>query len=42
MPVVPYTILSNKVISNTEKIEKIQNYIEKLQYNHTGYLFYQK
>ncbi|RNA44325.1 vasohibin-2 isoform X1 [Brachionus plicatilis] len=41
VPVVPYSILSNKMISNSQKIEKIQNYIEKLQYNHTGLQFFE-
>lgn len=35
-PVPPYSILTNKSLSNSEKLEKIQNFIDKLQYNHTG------
>jgi hypothetical protein len=39
-PVVPYTFLVNKKNSIKEKLEKIQEYINKLQYNHTGLVFY--
>ena len=41
-PVVPYTFLVNKKNSIKEKLEKIQEYINKLQYNHTGLVFYFK
>lgn len=36
MPQAPYPILHNRDITSEEKIEKIQNFIDKLQYNHTG------
>jgi hypothetical protein len=35
-PVVPYTFLANKKNSIKEKLDKIQEFINKLQYNHTG------
>lgn len=35
-PTVPYAHIYNKKLSNFEKIEKIKNYIDELQYNHTG------
>jgi hypothetical protein len=37
VPVPPFLTLSNKSISNEEKLYKIQGYMDKLQYNHTGY-----
>ena len=40
VPIPPYNYISNKKISNAEKLEKIQKYIDKLQYNHTGVQFF--
>lgn len=40
MPQPPYSAIYNKQMPCNEKIEKIQNYIFKLQYNHTGYIFF--
>lgn len=37
-PIPPYNYLYNKNLTNSEKVEKIQNYIDKLQYNHTGFV----
>jgi hypothetical protein len=36
IPVPPYSTLTNKNISNEEKLYKIQGFMDKLQYNHTG------
>ncbi len=36
----PYNQITNHKLSNQEKIEKIQEYINKLQYNHTGMQFF--
>ena len=39
-PVPPYACLYNRELTNYEKIDRIQNYIDKLQYNHTGLQFF--
>ena len=39
-PTVPYSSLINKKYTIKEKIEKIQDFINKLQYNHTGFLLF--
>ena len=36
LPVVPYAYIYNRKLANSEKLEKIQTYINELQYNHTG------
>ena len=36
VPTPPYYILTNKQISNEEKLGKIQIFMDTLQYNHTG------
>lgn len=38
VPVAPFNHIYNKKLSNAEKLEKIQIYIDKLQYNHTGFV----
>jgi hypothetical protein len=40
MPLPPYNQITNHKLSNQEKTEKIQEYINKLQYNHTGMQFF--
>lgn len=37
VPQPPYSLIYNKQASSFEKLEKLQNYINKLQYNHTGF-----
>ena len=36
LPQVPYAYIYNKKFTNYEKIDRIQRYIDELQYNHTG------
>lgn len=36
LPQPPYQIIYNKQISCADKLDKIQAYISRLQYNHTG------
>lgn len=36
IPMPPYPFLHNRQISNQEKLVRIQHYMDKLQYNHTG------
>ena len=38
VPIAPFNHIYNKKMSNSEKLDKIQNYIDKLQYNHTGFV----
>ena len=40
VPIAPINSMMNKKMPNSEKLEKIQSYIEKLQYNHTGVQFF--
>ena len=40
VPLAPYNYIYNKKMPHAEKLEKIQNYIDKLQYNHTGVQFF--
>jgi hypothetical protein len=36
VPECPYSAIYNKKISNYDKVAKIQQFINELQYNHTG------
>ena len=40
IPEPPFEFILNKKYSNIEKLEKIQNFIDSLQYNHTGYFYF--
>lgn len=40
IPQTPFNFLNNPKLINHEKIEKINEYIQKLQYNHTGMQFF--
>ena len=39
-PLVPFTHLNNPKLLNSEKVEKLNEFIQKLQYNHTGMQFF--
>ncbi|CAF0745736.1 unnamed protein product [Brachionus calyciflorus] len=41
VPIPPYVQLNNKSYTNANKLERIQEYIDKLQYNHTGLQFFE-
>ncbi len=38
-PQVPYTYLTQKKFTVKDKLDKIQEFMNKLQYNHTGLVF---
>ncbi len=40
IPVPPFTSIYNKKLSNYERVERIQRYIDELTYNHTGLQFF--
>ncbi len=40
VPVPPYASIYNRKLSNYERVEKIQRYIDELSYNHTGLQFF--